>query len=249
MPNDTFTNANPTNTLTLSQVNAQDIGFLYPVGSHLVCWQDTDEWETPLAWQNAGAVTYDATKDKPKISSRTATVLTLGANLENNNFTAGSYVYQVDGFKPLQVADGAIAAEIGARGYLDTGFRFRTTGAGNIYEFKIIGNHVYYVNGSGAASYNVNQGHDYFANPAGVDGRYLLTFLPPDKSGIISAYRGDDSFYTAPYYSVYLEAVLQNGGGGSLTGTIFEENKILHRIFHCTSVANDTGIATRGYIL
>lgn len=197
MPNTTFTNANPTNTLTLAQVNAQDIGFLYPVDAKLVCWQDTDEWETPLAWQNAGAVTYDATKDKPKISSRTATVLTLGANLENNNFTAGSYVYQVEGFKPLQVSDGAIASVIGARGYKDTGFRFRTDGSGNIIRFTVNNKDVWW-HPTGAAFYGYSLSN-------GISTAQLDTYIPHD---CMTARYYIDSYTTGSTYggwSMYYE--------------------------------------------
>lgn len=172
MPYTTFTNANPTNTLTLAQVNGQDIGFLFPPNSHLVCWQDTDEWETPLAWQNAGAITYDATKDKPKVSSRTATVLTLGANLENNNFTAGSAVYQVDNFEPRQVSDGAIASVIGSRGWMDSGFRFRTDGSGNIIGFSVNNKDVWWYP-QGAAWYG-------YTLTTGINTSQIDLYIPPD---------------------------------------------------------------------
>ena len=180
MPYTNITVDNPTNTLTLAQVNAQDIGFLFPVNSKIALFQDTDEWETPLAWQNAGGVTYDSSKDKPKIISRTSTVLTLGANLENNDFTQpATKVYQVEGFMPLQVSDGAISSTIGIRGYRDTGFRVKTTAAGAIQNFVTSGNIVTHIRiaatGDVATSTTTTV--------------YLLTMIPPDaREARVTAY-------------------------------------------------------------
>jgi len=244
MPNDTFSNANPTNTLTLSQVNGQDIGFLYPADAHIVCWQDADEWETPLAWMNTGAVTYDPSKDKPKISSRTSTVLTLGANLENNDLTAGSYAYQVAGFKPLQVSDGAIASVIGTRGYKDSGFRFRTNASGNIWQFVVIGDKFFYCNGSGAADYGLNAGVDFFVLTGSL--RYRITFVPPDKSGGIGVLSQANSYtVSGPYWTTYKE-LIQNNANGS--GIAQAELRIIHQILWIAESA-DSSYVTRGFIL
>lgn len=250
MPYTTFTNANPTNTLTLAQVNGQDIGFLYPPNAHLVCWQDTDEWETPLAWQNAGAVTYDATKDKPKVSSRTATVLTLGANLENNNFTAGSKVYQVDNFEPRQVSDGAIASVIGARGWMDSGFRFRTDGAGNILPFGIQGKDVIWDNGSGAADYAYNQGLD-MTLLSGTWTNYRFTYHPVDKIPILHVSSAGSAVYFKAYYSTY-GATMQSGFhtvfAQTQASSMIRENLCIHGIISAMEIV-DSGLSTRGWVM
>jgi hypothetical protein len=226
MPHTTFTNANPTNTLTLAQVNGQDIGFLYPADSHLVCWQDADEWETPLAWQNAGAVTYDATKDKPKVSSRTATVLTLGANLENNNFTAGSAVYQVDNFEPRQVSDGAIASVIGARGWMDSGFRFRTDGGGNITRFNV---------NNKIVTYEVDHSSVGVLTGTSTATNNLATYTPPDVKIAVIRILQDLGGAGVAYASVFrywdLTANYWNMSFATsiyASGTMYVE--ILHRI-------------------
>lgn len=250
MPNTTFSNANPTNTLTTAQVNGQDIGFLFPVGAHLVCWQDTDEWETPLAWQNAGAITYDATKDKPKISSRTATVLTLGDNLENNNFTAGSSVYQVDGFKPLQVSDGAIASAIGARGYKDTGFRFRTDGAGNIVRFNISDGCFLFANGSGAADYSAAQGIESLSfNNTWIN--LLSSYVPPDKCIIGINNTITNGVLFKRYYDTYGAQMCDVISGVATTFSMFfsHQTLLLHKILSVRNASGADAFRTRGYIL
>jgi hypothetical protein len=245
MPNTTFSNANPTNALTLNTINAQNIGYLFNPASHVVCYQDIDEWESPLAWQNAGAITRDATKDKPKISSRTTTVLTLGANLENNNFTATSQVYQVDNFKPLAVDDGLIVDIIGARGYLDTGFRFRTNGSANIYEFFIDDDEVYYADGSGAASYSGSQGIDY-VDISGVSVTIRSLYSPPDCAAIIWLRANNGLIYTGSHDFTYAECTYELA---ALGGILLKRNARIQCQLWKFAVGGTMAYATRGYFL
>lgn len=246
VPSTTFSNANPTNTLTLNQVNGQDIGYLFPEDAHLIIWQDADEWENPLAWQNAGAITYDATKDKPKVSSRTATVLTLGANLENNNFTASSTVKQVDGFKPLQVSDGDIASAISTRGYLDTGWVLRTDVSGNIIQFTIMNDEFHYVNGSGGADYAVDQGLDYTVINSGAYGNMILAHVPVDKTPIIFLFCDANSiaYFRDPYNSTYGNVVAR----GVSAQYVRSESLCKYGVVCPKNAYAAFKIATRGYI-
>lgn len=182
MPSTTFSNANPTSLLTLNQVNSQDIGLLFNPDSHLTIYQDANEWEALNGYQDGGAITADLTRDAPKVQSRTSTVITLGAILDNATFTASSYVFQVDNFKPLAVDDGLIVDSIGSSGYKDSGIRIRTDGSGNIYNFTIYNDMFIYINGSGSADYDSIQGHETVSG-AGV---IRSTFVPPDKIGYMN---------------------------------------------------------------
>jgi len=197
MPNATFSNANPTTTLTLNQINSQDIGLLFPEDAELVVWQDADEWETTLAYQDGGAVTYDATRTDPSISSRTSTVLTLNATLDNSTFTASSSVYQVSNFKPLAVDDGLIVDAIGARGYIDTGIRVRTDGTPDILEFIIYDD-----------VFRFDADVDIYSTDATTI-TLRNTYCPPDKqTGFYRPYirnnGGTSSFSSKEYYSTTL---------------------------------------------
>ena len=240
MPYTTFSNANPTTTLTLNQVNSQDIGYLFNPGGHVVIWQDTDELETPFGYNDGGSFTYDTTNDtETSISSRTATVLTLGGTLNNTTFTASSTVYQVDNFKPLAIDDGLIVDVIGSGGYKDTGFRFMTDGSGNIHQFHIYdGNFVF---------------KDAYSKSISITStatNYLITYLPPDKQkvnirmeSVTTATGGLVSYFywdlaTARYVSLHNYA-------DSATAT-----ECCHRIFGCSATYNVSAtIYGNGYVL
>jgi hypothetical protein len=138
------------------------------------------------------------------VSSRNATTITLGANLENNNFTHNTIIYQVDGFKPLQVSDGAIAAEIGARGYLDTGFRFMTDGTPNIIPFSYIDGLFLFENGTGAADINSASANGWGAFAATTSYvNYRIAYAPYDKLPIMMIYNGNAKIYAKKYYHAY----------------------------------------------
>lgn len=240
-PLTTFSNANPTNTLTLGQINAQDIGKLFPVGAHVVVWQDGNELETPYFFsQDGGATTVDVTADKPKVASTTTTVLTLGEALTNATFTAGSTVYQVDGWKPLQL-DGTLAT--GTSGYLDTGIYIPTTAAGAITPFVIIGNEFHYTD----TAHVYSDGYGRVATTTGL-ANYRMTYVPPDKCGII-AYDmgGTGAIKTKPYYvATGEESYFWNNSAATIL--LREDSRMLHGILSCMASANGYAMP-RGYII
>ncbi len=247
-PLTTFSNANPTNALTLGQINAQDIGKLFPVGAHVVVWQDGNEFETPYFYSvdgNYATATIDVTADKPKVASTTTTVLTLGANLTNATFTAGSTVYQVDCWKPQQV-DGTLAT--GTSGYLDTGIYILTTAAGAIQSFAIIGSEFYFTDGTGAADYAHNTGLETFTVGTSYND-FRLTKTPPDKCAIFSTYDGNSQYvYTKPYWTTFGEQMYGAIAAG-LDNTVKHELKMMHGIA-CSKVnANSHLLIPRGYII
>lgn len=243
LPITTFSNANPTNTLTLGQINAQDAGFIFPVGAHVVVWQNTNEFEAPYFYSiDAGAATVDVTADKPKVSSRTSTVLTLGENLTNATFTAGSTVYQVDGFKPLQVGDGLIASAIGDRGYMDTGIRLRTDASGNIVHFYIADGWMLYDCGDNNGVESISIGSSYAI--------FRSLHVPPDKEVILcSALANYGSAWSgpkfAPYYASTGRTVTQ--GYGIRAGSEIQAT-ILHGLIKCALNAySEAGLYIAGY--
>jgi len=136
MPETTFSDDSPTTTLTLAQVDSKNIGLLFPEDARFVVWEDADEFETPIFYQDGAfsAANYDPSKSL-YIDSRTATVLTLNQALEKTDFASGSTVYQVDNFKPYDYSTGALASVIGARGWNDTGVRIYINSSSNIREF------------------------------------------------------------------------------------------------------------------
>lgn len=242
------TGGSPTNTITLDTVGGENIGYLFPASSKIALWQDTDEYENPLAWCNAGAVSYTPTADAPKISSRTATILTVGANLNNNDFDTNTIVYVVDGFKPTQLSDGAIASAIGSRGYVDTGIRIRTDASANIIKFLIIGDEFYYVDGDNGASadYVHNTGWGAYTDSTSWT-NYRVTYVPPDKCGIVGMYCGTQTFLTKPFYTTYGEAVWDCGT--TEHQVIKHHTKIKYQIFsHRVTTSNST-VVQRGYII
>jgi hypothetical protein len=252
LPKTSFSVANPTTVIsTLQQVNSQDIGYAYPVGGRIVVWQDTDEWETPLAWMNAGAVTYDPSKDKPKISSRTATTLTLGASLENNDFLGSNNcsVYQTSGFQPLQISDGAICSYIGSNGWLDTGIRIVTNAAAQIQPFLIVGDVYCFTNGTGAADYAHNTGIETYTGTTGWV-VFRTTLCPPDKCGIVIVCDiNGRNVLTKSYYNAYGEewtGALANDSDIVLR----EESYIQHGLFCFKMPAGGyTTSPLRGYLI
>lgn len=245
-PSTTVNNANPTDEITLDQVNSQDIGYLFPVGAGLMIFQDTDEWEGIYAVQNAAAITYDPTKNKPVVASRTATVLTLGANLENTNFSASSSIYQVNGFKPLQVSDGAIASVIGARGYKDTGIRFPTDDSGNIINFVCDGKTFLFSNGTGAADIygGSTNGWDYVATTnAWVN--YLFVHCPADKKALCQTWCPSGSnFFAKRYYEAYGNCVASVSNSNAI---LCSDSYVLHKIGSFKWLTASSGIWMSGY--
>jgi hypothetical protein len=245
MPITTFSDNNPTAALTLNTVTpvggaGTNIGTLFAPGGRLALWNSSAKFETPIYDTTGG---YDASRDKPKVKSdRSATALKLVDSLGVANFSTGDYVYQVDGFKPLQVSDGLIASAIGARGYMDTGIRIRTDASGNIRPFVIIGDEFYFCNGSGADNYGWNAGLGTVTVTTSW-ANYRVLLVPPDKCGI--QLHGDNNAitkYVRPYYMAYGEAMY------NFSYVWKGESRIQHGILSAWSGAGHTS-QTRGYII
>jgi hypothetical protein len=246
MPNTTCA-ANPTNLISPAQVNGQNIGMLFAPDSWVMLFEDTNEFEGPLGYIDAGAYVYDTDHIACKITSRTAIELTMGAILTKADFLNTTKLYQVNGFQPLQI-DGAIASVIDG-GYCDSGFRFRTDGDKNIIEFiwnSDTGEFIY-VNGSGAASYTPQTGWEDTVLSATAT-VFRLTFCPPDKIPLIGYYSNQAaSCYnlSAPYYSIYLEALTWANAGGMYYQQY--EQKFLHGLIQWKVTATIGECQTRGY--
>lgn len=250
MAKTTFSNNNPTNALTLNTVtpvggSATNIGMLFAIGGRLVVWNGSSKFETPLYYSGGS---LDATRDKPKVkSTRTATSLTLEDNLSVANFSANDTVYQVDGWKPLQVSDGLISSAIGKRGYMDTGIRIRTDASGNILPFIIIGDEFYFVNGDNAsAGYAIDTGLGSFTASAS-EVNYRCLHVPPDKCGIILAYVYAGQVRTKPYWCTYSEAMFYTSVYGGVL--LKHDSRINHGILNIVNTAANGNVATRGYII
>lgn len=170
-PRTTISNANPTNSLTLNQVDSKDIGLLFPEDAEFVIWEDEDEYETPLGYIDAGSFNYDPSYEL-YISNRNATSLTLSQSLGKTDFVSSSILYQVNNFKPLNYLTGNIASDIGTRGWSDTGWRFLTNSSGEIVQFSINDNQMLFAK-QGSTGYG-----DYTCTNLAPT---LADFLPPDK--------------------------------------------------------------------
>ncbi len=241
MPNTTFSNANPTTTLTLNQINSQDIGLLFPADARFVIFESSAKMETPLYDTTGG---YDPASTL-KIASRSTTVLTLSEALDVTNFSATTEIYQVDGFKPLAVDDGLIADVIGARGYSDSGIRIRTDSSGNIYPFSESFGQVYYDNGSGSADFSSIQGHQTItASTSFVN--YRLTYCPPDKGSIFISNGSTSSVFLKRYYQTYGQVMLSENGG--YENLMKSEMLSLHGIL-CIKTSAVNTLRVRGYFV
>jgi len=246
MPKTTFSNASPTTTLTLAQVDTKDIGLLFPEDARFVVWEDADEFETPIFHQDGAfsAANYDPSKSL-YIDSRTATVLTLNQALEKTDFASGSTVYQVDNFKPYDYSTGALASVIGARGWNDTGIRIYINSSSNIIPFMTINNVFYFVNGSGSANYSNAQGIE-LTDLTNSDNNFLFSYVPVDKTPFLFIRTTTNSIaYIKPYYQQYHEAMAYaNGGNNTL------QARTLHGIFSARIANNGTAECyTRGYLI
>lgn len=247
MPSTTFSNANPTNSLTLNTVETQNIGYLFPVDCHLVLWQDNDEWETPFMEWNVTAGTYNPSKDTPKVASRTATALTLTGNLENTNFTASSVVYQADNFKPLQISDGAIASAIGTRGWSDTGLRFYFNLSDTLQPFHISDDvFMYLPSEAGGINWSWDQELiEAFDDSSSSFRTSRVTKLPVDKDYIVSALSSTTStLEIKPYYTLSYGTCLVRNNGSTIYGVLAK-----HGIYSCRYTSASAYSSIRGYMI
>jgi len=196
MPTTTFTTNNPTTSLTLNQVNSQDIGLLYNPNANLLVWNASAKFETWLYNTTGGYTPTGAAY----VALRTSTVLTLDGALSVTNFSSGDTVAQLDNFKPLQVSDGAVASTISTRGYRDSGVRIRTNASAQIIEFIIRDGRFFYANGTGAADH---YGYDTVTYTASYV-TYKSTYIPLDARNIyMFPVTASGSLVFRNYYNTY----------------------------------------------
>ena len=192
MPETTTVNANPTASLTLNQVNGQNVGFLFPEKAEIVIWESSIKFETPVYDTTNG---YDAVADL-SVNERMTSAIILNSSLIVTDFNAGAVVYQTGNFKPLSIDLGMIAEQIETRGYKDTGYRLRTNGINSLHKFFINGDEFIYCPSSSQV-----RGHEVEY------GNSRNRYIPPDKNGI--CYAGFDYFYAVGdgrvYYNIYYD--------------------------------------------
>lgn len=201
MPRTTFSTNNPTDALTLNQVNAQDIGLLFNPIANLLVWNASTKFETWRYNTSGGSTPIGACY----LSSRTSTVLTLDGALAVNNFSANDYVIQLDNFKPLAVDDGLVVDVIGSRGYRDTGIRVRTDGAGAIIGFVASADGYIYYNSPGGAWYGYLM----------ATGLTYTGYMPPDCESVrVVGEPSGNIIQTRLYWEANDRYVLNIAGGG-----------------------------------
>lgn len=241
MPRTTFSNNNPTNTLTLNQINGQNIGLLFSPDADLLVWNASAKFETWLYNTTDGHTPTGACS----VSSRIATALTLDGNLSVANFSANDFVVQLNNFKPLQISDGAICSAIGTRGYRDSGIRIMSDGAGAIRQFYIdmeIGE-FHFLNAGGAADYARTQG----LNVQTYGTSYTVVrepYVPVDKCGILRINLGSVEALFIPYWASYGYRC----NAGDETDIKAGETYMKHSLFKCREgTSSSIGVSVVGY--
>lgn len=207
-PKTTINGANPdgnTNPISLNQLNSKDIGYLFNVNGSIAVWQDSTDFETPI-FSYGGS--YDADGEL-YTSSRTSTALTLNKDLIITDFADASTIFQIDNFKPVKIADGTDAISA----WVDTGFAVRTngTGSGELENFVIIGDELYYTNGNGSANYTYLSGIETIPC-ATTPTVKKMEYVPVDAVPILVA--GGDGTYkhmSFCYWQDYGESMIWGG--------------------------------------
>jgi len=240
MPITTFSEANPTNTLTLAQVDGKDIGLCFPADSELVVFDASAKFQTPCFY-SGGA--YDSAGEL-YTASRTGSVLTLNKNLNISSLAGGKIVYVVSGFKPIDYSTGNITSLIGTRGYSDAGIRIITNASANIIPFIISGNKFYFVNGTGAANSGATNGYGTFGLTTSFV-NYRNSFFPVDKNPVMHVYGNGCSMFNKLYYAAYGEGII--GIAGTQWGSITDNIKALHGIMSLAIDINNGSVAIYGY--
>jgi hypothetical protein len=240
--------SNPTNDITLTQLNGQDIRSLYPIGAEVAIWESGSKYETPL-YDTTGTTYTPTSTDMVIASYPAANQIRLSANLTVANFTAATAeCYLVNGYEPIDCTTESIHTNIGSRGWKDTGVRIRTDGSGNIINFKISGERFIFTDGTGAANIDSPTANGY--NNQSISGAaavYRFNYVPPDKSGLSSVgSAGSFGFYSAMYYETYGDII--DGSGGS-NGTIVPDSKILTQLVKLTAAISAVNMWIRGYEL
>lgn len=245
MPITTFTETSPTTDLTLAQVDSKDIGLCFPEKAELVVWDSSTKFETPIFYYGGS---YNAAGEL-YTSSRNSTTLTLNKSLSISSLSGGKYVYQVSGFQPIDYSTGNIISLIGNNGWNDTGIRIRTDGSGNILPFIIVDGKFYFANGIGSADVDRNNGLGHYIISSTSYVEYRETYIPPDKSVIISYLYGENwALSERNYYDTYGVLTHCFGASGALE-TLRTERNCLHAISSMKYTVNTVGTATLGYVI
>lgn len=143
MPSTTISASNPANDVTLTQLNSNDIRSLYPVGADVCIWESSAKFETPL-YDTTGVTYTPASTDMQVASYPAANQIRLSASLTVTNFTSPTAIcYLANGFEPIDCTTETIHANIGARGWMDSGIRIRSNGSSQIDEFRILDGNYY----------------------------------------------------------------------------------------------------------
>lgn len=242
MPRTTFSTNNPTNTLALNRVNAQDIGLLFNPGANLLVWNASTKFETWL---------YNTTDEHTptgacNVLSRVAATLTLDGNLSVANFSANDCVVQLDNFMPLAVDDGLVVDVIGARGYRDTGIRVRTGAAGALVQFSVVGGKFFWGNYDGATDQPADNGYDYTLTTVGSRLVYYYTYIPVDKHGIYRIYGGNVGVLSSQYWETYMMYLMNNAALHSVVTDQLLDRHGLHALKGASVVA---GVSSMGYVI
>lgn len=218
MPSTTISVSNPTNDISLTQINGQDIRSLYPVGANVAIWESTTKFETQ-DYDTTGATYTPASPDMKVLSYQAANQVRLTASLTVANFTSPTAIcYLVDGFQPIDCTTEAIAAVISSRGWADSGVRLRTDGSGDIINFVIENGEFMYDNGSGAAEYIIQAGTGWGIFPlTTLYVNYFLSYSPPDKKPLIAFFQGNNYVSCKRYYQSYGQTVWYSNSGVNIT--------------------------------
>lgn len=244
-PETTISAANPTNDITLTQLNGNDIRSLYPVGEEVGMWQPgaPASFEVP-DWDTTG-VTYTPTSTDMEVASYpAANQIRLSANLTVTNFTTATICYLLDGLQPIDCTTETIHTDIGARGWDNTGITIRTDGSGNIIKFIVNEEDFLYDDGTGAAEIvdSSGNGYDAFTMSASY-ANYRLSYCPPNRTPIIGVYQGNANISAKSYHSTYGQWIFYPNVGF----TQIDKNYVQYSIINIKTNAGTGYVSTKGY--
>ena len=243
MPSTLISANNPTNDISLTQLNGQDIRSLYPVGAEVAIWESTSKFETPL-YDTTGATYTPTSTDMVIDSYPAANQIRLSANLTVANFTAATaYCYLLNGFEPIDCTTEAINAAIGSRGWKNTNISIYSDASGNIIPFAIDENEFFFDDGTGVADYAFNTGVQTVVTAA-IWINHRITASPPNKAPIMIVSSTNSNGYFKRYYQTYGQIMITSS---VIFGQIVSENFTEHGIMNSKSTAGGLTMSVRGY--
>jgi hypothetical protein len=246
MPSTTISASNPTNDVSLTQLNSKDIRSLYPVGAEVCIWESTSKFETPI-YDTTGASYTPISTDMQVASYPASNQIRLNANLTVANFTSPTAIcYLVNGFQPIDCTTEAINSDIGSRGWSDTGIRIHTDGSGNILPFRIKDHVFYYTDGTGAADYVYNAGLQTF-NFTGAYSTQRSVNTPPDKTMVAIVRFSAQSIIIRNFYETYGVAFWDCAAG--LSPMAKSETLTTYGIISARASIAGAEMYTRGYMI